>query len=122
VSGPQPTPVLDRLRARTRVTAEGCYVWTGATNLEGYGRLVVGSRSDASRRYVLAHRIAWELQRGTVPEDRVLDHGCHNDAVLRGDCAGGRACRHRPCWNVDHLGIAVQRDNVLRGTRWLRLS
>ena len=68
----------------------GCVVWTGATNRKGYGSLSVNGRT------VLAHRYAWERERGRIPGGAVLDH----------------TCWERACCNVDHLRIATHQQNM----------
>lgn len=59
----------------------------------GYGRL------RRSGHLVLAHRVAYEAQRGAVPEGLTLDH----------------ICRVRHCVNPDHLQPVSTRVNILRG-------
>ena len=40
--------------------ALGCHQWRGYVNEKGYGYLMVGSRTDGTRRVGAAHRVAWE--------------------------------------------------------------
>ena len=68
----------------------GCVVWTGATNRKGYGVLGVNGRT------VMAHRYAWERERGRIPDGAVLDH----------------TCWERACCNVDHLRLATPAQNT----------
>lgn len=70
----------------------GCYEWRGKTR-EGYGRFYL------NKRYVPAHRFAYEDIKGPVPADRVLDHLCRNPI----------------CVNPDHLEIVTWTENMLRG-------
>jgi hypothetical protein len=59
-----------------------------------------------------AHRVAYELLIGAVPNDLTLDHLCHTrDAA----CPGGRTCPHRRCVNPAHLEPVSGRVNRLRG-------
>lgn len=48
----------------------GCWLWTGHTDLAGYGRLKFGGRDW------LAHRLAYEATLGPIPVDHDLDHRC----------------------------------------------
>ena len=64
-------------------------IWTGPLNRGGYGRLSVNGRM------VLAHRYAWERERGRVPDTMEVDH----------------MCWERSCVNVDHLRLATPQQN-----------
>src|SRR5882672_9626682 len=57
------TPIWDRFWPR--VDAEGdCWSWLGARTQGGYGYAWV----DASHKHVRAHRLAWELLVGPIPD------------------------------------------------------
>ena len=102
--GPRPRPVRERLFARLLIDQEtGCLLWNGELNSQGYGQMTVGSRSDGSRRHRLVHIVAWELEKGPVPEGMTLDH------------VEAWGCRHRHCANVAHLEAVTIRENVMRG-------
>lgn len=75
-----------------------CWIWTGGTNVGGYGRF----RSERhDRRMVVAHRVAYEMVVGPVPDGLVLDH----------------LCRVRACVNPAHLEPVTFTENVQRGLR-----
>ena len=44
-----------------------------------------------------AHRAAWEIANGPVPEGLVVRHKCDN----------------RPCINLDHLELGTSKDNAM---------
>jgi hypothetical protein len=46
-----------------------------------------------------------------------LDHTCHSSAP---NCAGGPACHHRACFNVDHLEVVTGVENTQRRARKAR--
>ena len=65
------------------------------------------SRSDGyafmyyppKRKAIKAHRAAWMLANGPVPEGMVLDH----------------ICRDRACINLEHLRVVTQQENIMAG-------
>lgn len=68
-----------------------CILWTGALDEGGYGRFNIDGRS------MRAHRIAFTLAHGPIPEGYVIDH----------------TCRVRRC--VHHLEAVTNAENVRRG-------
>lgn len=74
----------------------GCWRWRGAINVtSGYG---VFQRGDG-RGTVMAHRWAYESERGAIPAGLQIDH----------------LCRTRRCVRPDHLEVVTQRENLMRG-------
>lgn len=50
----------------------GCWIFLGATNTSGYGRVVVGSKRDGSNRQKYVHRITSRTVSGQSPQGRSL--------------------------------------------------
>lgn len=67
---------------------DDCWPWHGNTYALGYGRY--------SNRH--AHRIAYELLRGPIPDDLVIDH----------------LCRNTGCVNPAHMEPVTNAENVRR--------
>lgn len=90
---------LARFRAKIDTRSadrDDCDIWTGALSSEGYGVFRVGSH------VVRAHRIAYMLAFGAVPEERpILDHVYP-------------VCRYRFCVNEFHLEPVTQQVNDAR--------
>jgi len=70
----------------------GCWIWTAWLS-DGYGLI----KNDG--RTIIAHRLAYELYKGPIPDGLELDH----------------LCRNRCCVNPDHLEPVTRQANILRG-------
>lgn len=97
-SGVYPRPsVEDRFWSYVEPQANGCSIWTGAKLGGGYGQFCLNI--NGKRRTIVAHRYAYILAKGPVPDGKCLDH----------------LCRNRACVEVEHLEPVTMRENVLRG-------
>jgi len=67
----------------------GCWEWRGKVGHNGYGLL------EQSGRNWRAHRFAYTLAKGEIPEGKMVLHSCDN----------------RVCCNPDHLRIGTAKDN-----------
>jgi hypothetical protein len=56
---------------------DSCWLWTGTTNKHGYGQV------RRSGRLLLAHRYAWELENGAIPDGLDTCHHCDNPLCVR---------------------------------------
>ena len=72
-----------------------CLIFTGCTEMAGYGRVRVGGRSGKTWN---AHRLSYAHSVGD-PGDSDVDH----------------LCRTRGCVNPAHLEAVTRGENVLRG-------
>jgi plasmid maintenance system antidote protein VapI len=70
----------------------GCWIWTAATDKDGYG-----VHSDDNDDYVRAHRFSYQIHKGEIPKGAYVLHNCHNPA----------------CVNPDHLRVGTNSDNMI---------
>lgn len=75
-----------------------CWPWTGARVAAGYGAFFI-DRGGPRWVHEGAHRYAYGVSVGPIPEGLVIDH----------------LCRNPPCCNPSHLEPVTQRVNALRG-------
>lgn len=69
---------------------EGCWIWQGAKDKDGYGRVRNGPISE------LAHRCFYKLKYGRIKRGKELDH----------------TCRRRSCCNPDHMREVTREQNL----------
>lgn len=72
-----------------KASPDACWQWVGAKSNRDYGVFWDG------RRLVGAHRFAYELMTGAIPDGLLCDHACHN----------------RLCVNPAHIRICTQTEN-----------
>lgn len=85
----------ERFLAKVEKT-DACWLWTAALFPNGYGTFWDGTK------HVRAHRYAYELLVGPIPEGLDLDH----------------LCRVRHCVNPEHLEPVTRLENLLRAPRF----
>lgn len=82
----------DRYRILKNISvnkATGCWEWQNSTHEFGYGMVYDGTKA------VLAHRLAYTLFVGPIPDGMCVCHKCDNP----------------PCCNPDHLFLGTKADN-----------
>jgi hypothetical protein len=90
-------PLAVRFWARVE-KSDGCWLWKGAhkygpNSPESYGYFNVGGKEKRKR---AAHRLAWELTYGPIPDGLFVLH----------------VCDRQICCNPQHLRLGSQADNL----------
>lgn len=75
--------------------ASDCWLWTARSKQSGYGSFKV------KRRMKRAHRFAWEITNGPIPEGLMVCHSCNAKA----------------CCNPTHLYLGTMQDNTRHAIR-----
>lgn len=97
-----------RFWKHVEVQANGCWLWSGAIQVRGYG----SCWDPAIRKTKLAHRFIYEQTVGPLGPDIELDHLCHTRDKA---CPGGVSDVHRRCVNPADLEPVDGPENKRRG-------
>jgi HNH endonuclease len=82
--------VRARFMAKVRQDQSGCWVWTAASDGDGYGIFYLQGKNPR------AHRVSLMLEGQELPDGMVVDH----------------MCRNRGCVNPAHLRVVDRHTNV----------
>lgn len=86
------TDSFDKVVGKVQKENNGCWLWTGYKDREGYGRCWY------KRRKYGVHRLFYEIFVGQIPEGMTVDHVCFITA----------------CCNPEHLRLLSALDNARR--------
>lgn len=74
---------------------ESCWEWTGSKDIKGYGQFRHEGKTQR------AHRVAYLLWVGDIPDGLTIDH----------------LCRNTSCVNTAHMELVTPLENFNRGTK-----
>lgn len=98
----------EKMEAATN-KAGACWLWTGPVQTTGYGSVI----DNKVRKY--AHRVAYELANGPIPEGMRIDHICHTPLCVRP--AHLRAVTIKQ--NAENFtGLSAHNNSGYRGVHW----
>jgi hypothetical protein len=79
-------PIQERFKSKYEIDENGCWLWLASLDKSGYGQLWNG------KIMARAHRLSYEIHKGTIPPGTHLDH----------------LCSVRKCVNPEHLEAVPQ--------------
>lgn len=82
----------------------GCWLWTAAIDDSGYGE--IKAPTEFGNRKFKAHRVSYEIHKGEITMQFVVDH----------------ICRVPACVNPDHLRAITKIENTMIGFGYMAIN
>lgn len=111
----EPLTDVERFMTKVSIADNGCWIWNKVVTPNGYGQFRLG------KGMMLAHRAAYQLFIGPIPDGLEIDHLCHSNDL---SCSGGTSCPHRLHVNPFHcLEPVTRKQNIQRGRQgWYKMA
>lgn len=77
---PKSIPHSERFWSKVNKT-DSCWLWTAGRTIDGYGSI----QESHTRRRLRAHRVAYELAYGPIPDGQQVCHHCDTPLCVRPD-------------------------------------
>lgn len=97
------TADVERFLVKVDTTGD-CWTWQSSKSAKGYGEFFLNH--NKVRRKIYAHRFAYELLAGPIPDGLHLDHLCRNPSCVR----------------PSHLEPVTLQENTARGQNFTALN
>lgn len=81
---------IERFQGQVDRSESGCWLWTGSVFSDGYGRAQIWNRGDR------AHRVAYKIANGQIPNGQLVCHTCDTPK----------------CCRPSHLFLGTPQDNT----------
>lgn len=93
-------PLANRFWSKVKIGApDDCWPWTSYVKRGGYGSIILANNKSG-----IAHRVAWELTHGPIPDGLCVLHTCDVRYPIR-DFGS------RKCCNPSHLRLGTKGEN-----------
>lgn len=103
--------VVDRFWSYVAIAdTDDCWLWQASGKGKGYGQ--IGGYSGGKQWMMQAHRLAWEISSGPIPDGLFVCHTCDNRTCVRNDDEGWYEVNGILHPRRGHLWLGTAKDNA----------